>query len=218
MTSRAQIDEPTKDVLYPGDPCLMICTARDDDVDALPTFTTVPGHILLDSSEAGNTLQAHIAKTLATETRTFIRVDNIAALLIFICMCIVMNELSSIAIISSKLLTMSRVGNGVVLWVIEMLCSRMMKVVSCDEPVYDRTSAVTGCRDVWLLSGGLVCGVLMSLLWYNTIRDDTLMSSLRCDVSTMWCNLITVSICLEVVNCVLMCEVRAGFDVLDRPI
>ena len=105
--------------------------------------------------------------------------------------------------------------DNVVLWVMELLCSVLMRAVSCDKPVSDRTmSAVMRCHDI-----ELVWDVLMRLLPCCKISSDRLIDRRRLvlisglSMLILMCNVITLAVCLEAVNVVLMFEARVGYTV-----
>ena len=179
-----EIDEPTNDVLDPDTPCLSRGIAIYDDVDdslstspsaetcrrpdyssvddALSTSATMRG--CSNYPEAADAFSAFSVMTRSTKASAFGRIDmTLFSLFIYLC---VMNVMSSMGIVSRTLLNTLRVVNNVVLWVIELLCSvLMMRAVSRDKPVSDRTmSAVMRCHDVWLFNIELVWDVLMRLL------------------------------------------------------
>jgi len=231
-----EIDEPTHYVLDLGT-CLSSGIAICDDVDnslltspsavtyrrpdyspvddALSTCATTRGHS--NYPEAGDAFPAFSVRTRSTNASAFGRIDmTLLSLFIYLC---VMNVMSSIMIVSSKLSTW-RVDD-VVLWVMELLCSvLMMRAMSCDKAVSDRTmSAVMRCHDVWLFNTELVWDVLMRLLRCREISGDRLMDRIRVELISglsmliLMRNLITLAVCLEVINVVLMFEARVSCTV-----
>jgi len=198
-----EIDEPTNYVLDPDTPCLSRGIAICDDVyNSLltspsvetcrrPDYSPVDDALLSTSAttrgysnypEAADAFPAFSLMTRSTKASAFGRIDmTLLSLFIYLC---VMNVMSSIMIASSKL-SAGRVDD-VVLWVMELLCSvLMMRAVSCDEPVSDRTmSAVMRCNDVWLFNIELVWDVLMRLLRCCKISGDRLMDRTRGDLNS----------------------------------
>ena len=233
-----EIDEPTHYVLDPDTPCLSRGIAICDDVDnsllTSPSAVTCrrPDYSPVDDAlstsatrrgcsnypEAADAFLAFSVRTRSTKARAFVRIDM--TLLLFICLC-VMNVMSSIKAVSSKLLSTWRVDD-VVLCVMELLCSVLiMRAVSCDKPVSDRTmSAVMRCHDVWLFNIELVWDVLMRLLRCCKISSNRLMDRLRVDLISglsmliLMRNVIIFAVCFEAINVVLMFEARVGCTVL----